>query len=246
MLIPLINAHAHNDYAQAQPLDGALGQGFCSIEADVFLVDGKLLVGHDKKDLRPDRTLVDMYLKPLAEQIKTHNGTVYGTKNELILLVDIKQDGKSVYEQLQKDLQPFRSFLTEFKRGRTVKRAVKVILSGDRPITEVAAQKQRWAFIDGRKENLGGDPNLYPLVSESFLPQFKYLGTGPFGEANEVAMNDFVTKGHQAGQKIRFWATPETPTMWSILKSHKVDLIGTDKQVDLAKFLRTRVGEPKR
>lgn len=246
MLIPLPNAHAHNDYAQPSPLHGALKNGFCSIEADVFLVDGKLLVAHDRKDVRPERTLVEMYLKPLAEQVRTHGGTVYGTKDELILLVDIKADGKAAYQQLQQDLKPFQSFLSGFSRGRTVKRAIKVILSGDRPIAEVAAQNQRYAFLDGRKENLGGDPNLYPLISESFLPLFKYLGSGPFGEANETAMTDFVAKAHKAKQKVRFWATPETPTMWSILWNHKVDLIGTDKQVDLANFLKAKAATPKR
>ncbi|MEI7577553.1 MAG: phosphatidylinositol-specific phospholipase C/glycerophosphodiester phosphodiesterase family protein [Armatimonadota bacterium] len=237
MLIPLINAHAHNDYAQPNPLKGALERGFCSIEADVFLVNGILLVGHDRKDLNPDRTLTEMYLKPLADRVKTSGGTVYGKKQELILLVDIKADGAAAYEQLQKDLKPFQSFLTGFSRGRTVKRAVKVILSGDRPITQVAAQKQRWVFIDGRKEDLGGDPNLFPLVSESFLSIFKYMGRGDFGQSNSEAMTGFVTKAHQAKQIVRFWATPETPTMWSILTDHKVDLIGTDKQADLAAFL---------
>ncbi len=246
MLIPLPNAHAHNDYAQPNPLKGALSQGFCSIEADVYLIDGKLLVGHDRKDLRPDRTLTDLYLRPLAEEVKTHGGTVYGTKDEVTLLVDIKQEGAAVYMQLQKDLEPFRSFLSEFKKGRTVKRAIKIILSGDRPSAEVAAQKQRYAFLDGRKENLGGDPNLYPLVSESFLPLFKYLGSGPFGDANGIALTDFVTTAHKAKQQVRFWATPETPTVWSILWNHKVDLIGTDKQADLANFLRAKAAAPKR
>lgn len=237
MLIPLINAHAHNDYAQASPLLGALERGFCSIEADVFLVNGTLLVGHDRKDLTPGRTLTEMYLKPLAERVKTRAGTVYGTKQELILLVDIKADGVAAYEQLQKDLKPYQSFLSGFSRGRTVKRAVKVILSGDRPIAQVASQKQRWVFIDGRKGDLGGDPNLYPLVSESFLSIFKFMGRGDFGSANSEAMISFVSKAHQAKQIVRFWATPETPTMWSILKDHKVDLIGTDKQAELAAFL---------
>ena len=241
MLIPLLNAHAHNDYAQPNPLKGALEQGFCSIEADVFLVDGKLLVGHDRKDLRPDRTLVNMYLKPLAKQVRTHGGTVYGSKAEMILLVDIKQDGKAVYEQLQKDLKPYHKILSGFDHKKTRKRAITVILSGDRPIAEVAAQESRWVFIDGRKENLGGDRNLYPIVSESFLPLFSYLGKGPFGDANDQALSAYVEQAHSAGQKVRFWATPETPSMWSLLWSHKVDLIGTDKQAELATFLKSKL-----
>src|SRR4051794_37993520 len=74
---PLKNAHAHNDYAHARPLFDALDQGFCSVEADVFLVDGKLLVGHTLFELKPDRTLESLYLDPLRERIKTNGGRVY-------------------------------------------------------------------------------------------------------------------------------------------------------------------------
>jgi hypothetical protein len=45
-IVPLANAHAHNDYEHKRPLFDALDNGFTSVEADVFLVDGKLLVGH--------------------------------------------------------------------------------------------------------------------------------------------------------------------------------------------------------
>ena len=45
----LTNAHAHNDYEHTHPLADALEQGFCSIEADIHLVNGKLLVAHDLK-----------------------------------------------------------------------------------------------------------------------------------------------------------------------------------------------------
>ena len=45
--LPLGRAHAHNDYEHTRPLLDALDCGFGSIEADVHLVDGRLLVAHD-------------------------------------------------------------------------------------------------------------------------------------------------------------------------------------------------------
>ena len=36
--------------------EDALDHGFCSVEADVFLVKDQLLVGHSSIDLRPERT----------------------------------------------------------------------------------------------------------------------------------------------------------------------------------------------
>ncbi|HEY3789313.1 MAG TPA: hypothetical protein VGL71_10685, partial [Urbifossiella sp.] len=34
---PLRHAHAHNDYEHKRPLLDALEQGFCSVEADIWL-----------------------------------------------------------------------------------------------------------------------------------------------------------------------------------------------------------------
>ena len=59
----LRRAHAHNDYEHPKPLINALGHGFGSVEADVHLVEGKLLVGHDPEDLLPERTLERLYLE---------------------------------------------------------------------------------------------------------------------------------------------------------------------------------------
>ncbi|MFY8046140.1 MAG: hypothetical protein ACOVOS_06190, partial [Chitinophagaceae bacterium] len=57
-----ILSHAHNDYQHQQPFDGAYQAGFSSIEVDVHLRNGKLLVGHDAKDLNESRTLATLYL----------------------------------------------------------------------------------------------------------------------------------------------------------------------------------------
>jgi hypothetical protein len=38
--VPLTRAHAHNDYLHARPLFDALDHGFCSVEADVWGVNG--------------------------------------------------------------------------------------------------------------------------------------------------------------------------------------------------------------
>src|SRR5688572_31979100 len=62
---PLPRAHAHNDYEHTRPLIDALEFGFCSVEADIWLVNGQLLVAHDLKDAKAGRTLQALYLDPL-------------------------------------------------------------------------------------------------------------------------------------------------------------------------------------
>jgi hypothetical protein len=59
---PLTRAHSHNDYEHARPLLDALDHGFGSVEADVWLVNGALLVAHDLKDAKPEHTLQKLYL----------------------------------------------------------------------------------------------------------------------------------------------------------------------------------------
>src|SRR5437773_6651310 len=89
---PLVHAHAHNDYEHKRPLLDALDHGFCSVEADIYLVDGKLLVGHNRKDLRPNKTLETLYLEPLRERIRAYGGKVYRAGPTVHLLIDVKTE----------------------------------------------------------------------------------------------------------------------------------------------------------
>src|SRR6185503_11967561 len=69
---PLSRAHAHNDYLHARPLADAFAHGFRSVEADVWLTNGVLLVAHDFKDTSAERTLQKLYLDPLRAFVKTN------------------------------------------------------------------------------------------------------------------------------------------------------------------------------
>lgn len=71
-LAPLLRAHSHNDYEHEHPLADALAHGFWSVEADIWLRDGALLVAHDFSDLSTNRTLQKLYLDPLRVFLKTN------------------------------------------------------------------------------------------------------------------------------------------------------------------------------
>src|SRR5258708_22839685 len=86
--VPLTRVHAHNDYEHKRPLLDALDHGFCSVEADIYLVDGQLLVAHMRKDVKPTRTLEKLYLEPLRERVKQNHGHVYPGGPEVTLLID--------------------------------------------------------------------------------------------------------------------------------------------------------------
>src|SRR6202034_3699331 len=95
---PLANAHAHNDYGHKRPLFDALDHGFCSVEAEIFLVDGSLLVAHNHKNVKPEKTLEALFLDPLLARVRQNGVRVYRDGPPFTLLVDIKADGQKTYE----------------------------------------------------------------------------------------------------------------------------------------------------
>src|SRR5688500_10395223 len=101
---PLRRAHAHNDYEHARPLFDAIDRGFCSVEADVYLVDGQLLVAHDRKDVKSERTLTSLYLEPLRQRVRQNGGRVFHAGPGIVLLVDVKSEAGSTYAALHLEL----------------------------------------------------------------------------------------------------------------------------------------------
>lgn len=91
-VVPLRRAHAHNDYEHKRPLLDALDRGFCSVEADVFLNNGKLLVAHLPFFLRAERTLEALYLDPLRKRALANRGRVYPGGPTVFLLIDVKTE----------------------------------------------------------------------------------------------------------------------------------------------------------
>ena len=239
---PLPQAHAHNDYEHPRPLFDALEHGFTSIEADIFLVDGELLVAHDLEDVRPDRTLDALYLAPLAELVRQHDGAVYPDGSPVILLIDIKSAAVSTYYALRPLLEQYKHMLTEYRDGTVTERAVTAIISGNRPVRIMAEERLRYASVDGRLGDLETNPpvHLVPLISDHWPGHFEWRGSGPIPEDEFAKLRDIVQTAHAQGRKVRFWATRERPEKWDVLLEAGVDLIGTDYLGRLAEYLRER------
>jgi hypothetical protein len=249
---PLPQAHAHNDYEHARPLFDALDQGFTSVEADIFLVDGQLLVGHSAEDLKPERTLESLYLDPLRRRVVGNFGSVYPRPVAFQLLIDVKSEAVSTYAALEKRLRdPRYSFLfTSYLYGHVQRHAITAVLSGNRPKDVLLGQRYRLAFYDGRIRDtsdlgLGSDPRVTPLVSDDWTGLFTWTGAGPFPAAERARLHDLVAKAHAAGQRIRFWATPDAAgpsrdALWRELADAGVDHLNTDDLSSLARFLQDR------
>jgi hypothetical protein len=237
---PLAAAHAHNDYLHERPLFDALDHGFTSVEADVFLVEGKLLVAHDVTGLRPDRTLAALYLDPLRKRIRDRHGWTFDKGRTLTLLIDIKSDAETTYAALHGVLSEYAEILTTVADGVLETKGVTVIISGNRPREAIARQKLRYAGIDGRLTDLDSivPANLLPLISDNWKNHFTWNGQGAFPAGERDQLNALVKQAHAKGRRIRFWATPESTAVWRELRAAEVDLINTDDLDGLQKFLK--------
>lgn len=239
--IPLIHAHAHNDYEHRRPLFDAMDHGFCSVEADIHLVDGQLLVAHNRAAVKKERTLQALYLDPLRKLAREHHGKIYGNEPRFFLLIDVKSDFSQLYPVLRKVLGDYSDILTRFENGKVHTNTVTVVLTGNYSLPVVAAETNRLAGVDGRLKDLStienGDAILW--ISDSWKPTFRWNGKGKMPEKERALLHDVVERAHAKGKLVRFWAAPQTTEMWTELAANGVDLLNADDLAALEKFLVT-------
>ncbi len=245
---PLIRAHAHNDYEHARPLLDALDHGFCGVEADIYLVDGKLLVAHERNKVKPERTLQALYLDPLRHRVKANVGRVHPGGPSVMLLIDIKSEAEQTYAALRTVLQKYADILTEFTASQTRTNAVTVVISGNRPRETIAKETQRFAAYDGRVPDLESQAasHFIPLISDDWGNHFKWRGVGPMPEAERKQLNGLVTQSHDQGRKLRFWGAPDRVEVWKEQFDAGVDLINTDNLAGVERFLLEQISAGKK
>ena len=234
-------AHAHNDYLHERPLLDALDCGFCSVEADIYLVDGELLVAHTQSELATDRTLRSLYLDPLRTRVQKNSGKVHPDGSPFTLLIDIKSEGKSTYRALHSLLSEYRDILSFVDSGTQHPGAVTAIVSGNRAIELIAADTVRFVGIDGRLSDLESESpdHLLPLISDNWTVHFRWRGAGEFPAGERDKLKTIIERAHAKKRRVRFWATPDNASMWAALKDAGVDLINTDNLKGLSGFLRS-------
>jgi hypothetical protein len=240
---PLARAHAHNDYAHPRPLEDALDHGFRSVEADVWLVDGALLVAHDLRDTRPGRTLQRLYLDRLRAFAKAQSKEAPATTAPpFTLMIDVKSEAMATWDALRDVLKVYADILTRFEGDRIHPNAITVVVSGNRAEAAVRAEPVRFAALDGRLPDLESNPPvaLVPLVSDNWTRHFTWRGTGSMPDDERAKLRAIVTRAHAQGRRLRFWAAPDNPAGWKELSDASVDLINTDKLAELRKFLSER------
>jgi len=174
-----IRCHSHNDYWREVPLYSAISAGCISVEADIWLYENELFVGHDIVSLTPNRTLKNLYINPLLDILDKQNPGhtlmpdpdahihgVFDTTPEqpLILLIDFKTAGPATYPFLMAALEPFRSkgYLTHLNGTDLIPGPILVVGSGDAPFDLIASDSdnpKHDIFYDAPLELMYEGPN---------------------------------------------------------------------------------------
>ncbi|AKT51468.1 hypothetical protein [Arsenicicoccus sp. oral taxon 190] len=220
---PLDNAHAHNDYLHQRPLLDALDQGFTSVEADVWLVDGRLCLGHDYPDCR--RTLESAYLAPLEQRVAARGGSVYrGWRGPFQLLIDVKSDGPTTWPVIEQALAAHPRLMTHWSGGTRTPGAVMAVISGKRSLTQIAAAPTRWSAYDGDLTDLGKglSPELMPMVSGDWWATFYWRGGYPIPADQRAKLQGYADQARAGGHTLRFYGTPDLTDPVTLAKRRRV------------------------
>lgn len=225
------NIHSHNDYASSLPFFGAYSNEAGVIEADVFLINNELFVAHTSKEIEQHNTLKKLYLETLSFKLKSLTGKVYPDNKPLTLMIDIKSDADATLKEIVQQLQTFPEIISN--------KNIKIVISGNRPLPQYWAAYPEFIYFDGRlNENYSPEElSRVEMISEDFQKLAVWNGKGVLTQADLQKINEAIKKGHDQHKKIRFWGTQDNVNTWMTLMNLKVDFIGTDNVVDLAKFI---------
>jgi alkaline phosphatase len=227
------NAHSHNDYEQKRPFYEAWENEFGSIEADIFLYEGKLVVAHDSVQLLQQRTLDSLYLKPLQLCVERNGGYVYADRNRsLQLMIDIKSDSVKALDKLVETLQKFPALISSS--------SLKIVISGNRPAPRQFSSYPEWILFDGELQRDYQPAAMQKIVmlSDNFAHYSNWGGAGEIPVKDREALKEMIEKAHDAGKKIRFWNAPDNPEAWKVFMEMGADYLNTDKIDGLSKFLK--------
>jgi YVTN family beta-propeller protein len=221
-------AHSHNDYKQANPFHHAFARGFSSIEADVFLVKGRLLVAHEIGDTKENRSLESMYLEPLSKELKKRRGKANDpSAPSFQLLIDVKSEAMTTLDAIVDLLKKFPDL--------TSRKEIRFTISGNRPPDDRYPAYPAFIFFDGRPGSNYTPEALkkVALISDSYA---NYLLPGTRTPDSERAKK-VVDAAHALQKPFRFWGNPDNEQTWELLAEIGTDYINTDDIDGLSAFM---------
>lgn len=227
--------HSHNDYAQRVPFYQAYAQQVSSIEADVFLHDGQLLVGHDVEDLRADMTFEALYVEPIVTLFARNGGRAFRDSDQTLqLMVELKSETDPTLRAVAALLGRW----PEVFDPEVNPAAVRVAVTGRVPAPEAFDRYPRFLGFDG-----AWDADYTPeqleriaLISTNFRDFSQWNGKGTIIPDEKERLEQVIDRAHEQGKPVRFWNAPEGTTVYYTFYDMGIDYINTDKPEVCAAF----------
>ena len=258
--------HSHNDYWRRVPFWSALAAGAISIEADVWLYNDTLYVGHRQSTLSAVRTFDTLYVQPLLHALlrqnpvnafvthgPTKNGVYdYSANQTLHLIVDVKSDGHATWPHVVRALQPLRDhgFLTTVSGTNVTTGPVTVIGTGNTPLGLVQGSRERDYFIDAPLDQLNSTlsnitSDVAPLATARFPEQFGEVRLPYLNSTQSALLKQQVQTAHAKGIKVRYLSAPAWPigtrnAIWRTFVDNGVDLLNADDLEAAVEFWQAR------
>ena len=232
---PPVLIHSHNDYAQRVPFYQAYAQQVSSIEADVFLHDGQLLVGHDVEDLRADMTFEALYVEPIVTLFARNGGRAFRDSDQTLqLMVELKSETDPTLRAVAALLGRW----PEVFDPEVNPAAVRVAVTGRVPAPEAFDRYPRFLGFDG-----AWDADYTPeqleriaLISTNFRDFSQWNGKGTIIPAEKERLEQVIDRAHEQSKPVRFWNAPEGTTVYYTFYDMGIDYINTDKPEVCAAF----------
>ena len=100
-------------------------------------------------------------------------------------------------------------------------------LSGKSPRKAIAAETNRFIFLDGTIEDLGkGIPAvLMPVISDNYSKYIGWKGQGEIPAEKLEKVREYIRQTHAEGKLFRWWGAPDTPLFKKLFIKEGVDLI---------------------
>lgn len=245
----LESGHSHNDYTHEHPLMDALQYGYKSIEIDVWLHRGRLIVDHNglaldsgKKDIE------ELYLRPIQERVLANHGQVYvGDTTPTIFMVEFKNDPEAGYAVLKELIAKYKElFADRLGRGGPIK----LLITGNRPWKSLYTDRELYITADGAISQAADSvpPHIIERVSDPYGSHFTWRGRGQMPKKQRARLDALVKTAHDHGRQIRFYAAPEDENVWRTLLDAGVDWVNADDLPRFATFYKEYIrmnGKPK-
>ena len=225
-----VSCHSHNDYWREVPLYSAIEAGCISVEADVWLIDEELYVGHDRASLTNERTLANLYINPLLEILLNQNPItsfhpdgntslhgVFDTTPEqsLVLLIDFKTPGHDLWPHVLSALKPLRErqYLTHYDSFRMIHGPITVVGTGNTPFDSISSDSSNPhhdVFFDAPLDQMSRDkvslqasPNLSSEGRNNSMNQDVYDPSNSFyASASFRDAIGYPWRGHLTDQQL--------------------------------------------